>query len=310
MTDIIASSPVGTQPVKVETFDAGVSQSASEIISAQHEIPAEPDSSQPVVPAEEAPKPKQKEDASAARFAELQRRTKEQYKKGQELKQLEEQLSPIQSAMAKSKENPLALLEAAGLSYEDLTDFILNNALNQPENATQKSEIEQKVEALEAKLKAEEDAKVSAAEKEHEEYVQKSIESFNSTVIELADSSEDFELIKVTESHSMVYDLVLAHHAQTGEVLPVVKAMEAIEAYLLQELEEKALKTNKIKQKFAATQANSSQATVSAQKPAAQKPTITLSSSMLTQSTVSTPAEKLTPQQARDRAIAMLKFQS
>jgi hypothetical protein len=298
----MSETPVAVSPVKVETFDANPAPSASEVLFSTNQQAAV-DAVEVTPEAKPEAEVKPEVDVSAIRFAELSRRTKEQFRKEQELKQLEERLNPINDALSKAKENPLAILEAAGLSYEDLTDFILQGAFSN--EAPRALSVEEKVEQLELRLKAEEDAKVQKQQEAEQAHIESSIASFKNTVRELAESP-DFELIKATEQHDMVYDLVLAHHESTGEVLPIDRAMQLVEEHLLNELESKAFKTNKIRQRLMPESQPSQQATSQVHKPIAPK--VTLSNSMTTQTQAQQPSAKLSPEDARAKAIAMLSF--
>ena len=299
----MTTQPVAVPAVKVETYDPSPAPAASEVL-----MPSISDSTPAVenkVEAAPVETPvKESVDVSAVRFAELTRRAKEQYRKEQELKQLEEKLNPVNEALTKVKENPLALLDAAGITFEDLTDFILNEA-NQQTNTSKELTVEEKVEQLELKLKAEEEAKQRQRLEEEQAQIESSIKSFNDTVKELAQQPE-FELIHTTEQHEMVYDLVLAHYEQSGQVLPVLEAMQLVEAHLLEELESKALKANKIRQRLMVESQPKPQVTPQVQKPVAPK--VTLSNSMAP-STSAQPSNKFSPEEAKARAVAMLKFQ-
>jgi len=225
------------------------------------------------------------------RFAELSKRQRDLFQKEQSLKEMETRLSPVSTAMADIRKNPMALLQAAGLTYEELTDFILNDGFTEAELPPT---VEKKLEALEFKL-AEKDRKEQASVDEASNArVQEQISSFKES-IKAASAHDDYELVSSLGKHDLVYDLILEHHAQHGEVLDIGAALAATEAYLSKETE-KLFNTKKFAQ-------NKPQASSQGRE---QQTAFTLSAK--TPSPTATSQTKMTAEQAKDAAISSLRF--
>lgn len=180
----------------------------------------------------------------SARFAELAKRQRELTQRQLELKAKEERLTPVEQALAKAKENPLAALEALGMTYEDLTHFILNEG--------KEPEPEDKLAAIEKRLNERETAEREAREKEAAERVEATLTQFKTSIADTAKASPDkYELILNAGDYGteLVFDTVSEYFQTHGEVLPIETALEHVEAYF----EKEALRiaqANKIKAKL------------------------------------------------------------
>jgi len=238
-------------------------------------------------------------EASGKRFAELVKRQRELHEKEQAVKELEGRLNPIQQAIQEAKKNPLKLLEAAGISYEELTEYILSGAEEGDEQPS--SPVEKKVAELELKLKAQEEAE----ERKRQEAYEQQITQFKQNIGEAAAA---YELVSALEQQDLVYDVILEHHATTGNVLPIDQALQLTEAYL----EEQSKKILSVKKFQTSTQA--SPLAAEQKKPAMSPQSFTLSQSAVPSPAVSASAgpggesKKLTREQLLERATATLRF--
>lgn len=248
-------------------------------------------------PVQESTTPPEKPEDSrmARRFSDLAKRNRELVQKEQELKAREESLSPLRSAIGEAKKNPLKVLEAAGLTYEEITEFILSDGESVSESPT----VESKLQALEEKLSAKERAEEEARQQEANSKVQAQISAFKENIREAA-SSPEFELVHTMEQHDLVYDVILQHHATHGEVLPINEALKLTEAYLEAQAQ-KLLQANKFR-----PQVDQKASAPSRQEPQPTK--FTLSQRTATPTSVPS-SQRLTPEQAKARAASMLRFQ-
>jgi len=247
---------------------------------------------QPAV-VEQAPKESKPEPKLGPKFAELAKRERAQFQREESLKAQAAQLQPLQEAIAQARKNPLKLLEAAGLTYEEISEFILSDG----ESVLEDTSVEKKLSDLQAKIEAKEAAESKAKADSQQATVNQQIDAFKQSISSEVASNPAYELIHSLGQEDMVYDVVLSHFNETGNVLPLPEALQAIESYLTEQ-SQKILKAKK----FAGhgTQAIA-QPELKARSP------FTLSSK--TDSPTATPSsEHLTPQQARDRALSMLRF--
>ena len=141
------------------------------------------------------------------------------------------------------RNDPLGALEEAGLGYDKLTELALNDGKLTPDmqiNAM-REEIERdykrKFEDLEERLQAKEEA-------EAEEYYNNIQENFQHEIGNFVrENGEDYELIAASEADSLVYDVIEEHYNETGRILDLKEAADAVESYL----EEEAGKLMKLK---------------------------------------------------------------
>lgn len=296
MSDSITVTPVVTG----HTDSTAPTTVVVEAGSTPAQTPAsEPTKEEPVVTAA----PEESSGGLGKRFAELAKRQRELFEREKQIKELEGKLSPVQAAIEAAKQNPLKLLEAAGISYEELTDYILSDG-ETVDNS--KSPVEKKLEELELKLSAKEKAEQEAAEKARMEAVEQQISAFKQSI---KAASESYELVSTLEQQDLVYDVILSHHAESGEVLPIEEALRLTESYL----EEQSKKILSVK-KFS-TQATSPKSPEQVVANSVPVPRPSSSSFTLSQSVVPAPAssasvssEKLTREQLMERAIQSLRF--
>lgn len=246
---------------------------------------------------ESSPQEQPKEDQRlTSRFQELKRREREAFKREEALKAQDAKIRAIEEM--KASPNLLERLKAVDLTFEDLVEFVVSG--DEPKQLT----VEDKVNQLEAKLKEKEDQELKAVEEAKAREFNDQVQAYKDTVAQLAQSNPDYELIHTTGNQDLVYDLVMAVYESKNLVLPITEAMQMVEAKLQQEAEEKILKANKIRSRFQPQQENH-QASSAQAKP--QVP-VTLSSSQSTQTTVKPADHQLTREEARERALAQLRF--
>ena len=141
--------------------------------------------------------------------------------------------------LAKLKSDPLGVLQAAGVTYDMLTEAILQS--NDGSSA--------QIRALEAKLEALEkgvDEKLTEREAQSERQV---LAEMQKEASQLVAEGEDFELVRETKSVPDVMKLIEKTYRQTGEVLEVREALKMVEDYLIEE-SEKLAGISKIRKRF------------------------------------------------------------
>ena len=169
-----------------------------------------------------------------SKFEEMERRLAEYEAQSQEPEVDWEQLL---------RRDPLRALEEAGLGYDKLTELALNDGKLTPDMqmAAMREEIERdyrrKFEDLEERLHAKEEA-------EAEEYYNSVQENFQYEIGNfINENNETYELINASEADTLVYDVIEEHYNETGRILDLKDAADAVESYL----EEEAGKLMKLK---------------------------------------------------------------
>lgn len=191
-------------------------------------------------------------------------------------------------------EDPLSVLNDSGLSYEKLTELMLN-----PQSNTHSLELKRYQEKMEAEIKSlkeEQQKSIKAQEEATKTQYQQALNQIHFDVKAEVDSNPAFEIIKATQSTKDVVDLIERVYKREGRLLSVDEACREVEDYLMEEAD-KISKINKIKQKF--QQAATAVAPVAKSNKVEQQP-----QQLKTLTNSVTSSKKLS---ARERAV--LRFQ-
>jgi hypothetical protein len=147
------------------------------------------------------------------------------------------------------RSNPLKALEELGLDYEKLTELALNDGRLTPDMQMKlmreelendyKDKFNSLEERLNAKEKMEEEAKYDAVK---QGFVGE-IKSF------VNENSTDFEYVAHNDATDVVYDVIEEHYNETGRILDIKEAVQAVESYLEEEAE-KLLNLGKVKNRL------------------------------------------------------------
>ena len=145
------------------------------------------------------------------------------------------------------RNDPLGASEEAGLGYDKLTELALNDGRLTPDMqmSAMREEIERdykrKFEDLEERLQAKEEAEV-------EEYYNNVQDNFQEEIGSFV-SQNEYELINASEANGLVYDVIEEHYNDTGRILDMKEAADAVESYLEDEAM-KLMRLNKISSRF------------------------------------------------------------
>lgn len=240
---------------------------------------------------EEVPKVAEKkvETADSRRYADLARREKAIRLKAQQqdqaLKVREAAIAAREAELtgkptfdeskyldrSKLKRDPLQALAEAGVTYEELTQQILNQGNRDPRMDSQVEELRNEIKALRA---ANEETKQSMSAKQTADY-NAAVKQIEVDVKNLVKMDPYFETIKQTNSVSDVVELITATYEKDGVLLSVEEAAKEVEDYLVDEAM-KLTRIGKIKQKLAAsTTVKASQEQTPATKQKSQMKTLT-----------------------------------
>lgn len=183
----------------------------------------------------------------ASKFAALTRKEKLLVRKAKESEEKYGKVVEYEKAMAEARKDPIKFLEAAGLSYQQITDYILNDG---------KPTIENQLEEL--RLKYETDATTRQKEKEESEFKKKSdedkhyqeiIDNHKKQIVAFLDGNRDvYELCAVNGASEDIFEVIEEYYKTNNEVLSIDKAAEAVEKYLESEAE-KVFLTKKFQSK-------------------------------------------------------------
>lgn len=172
------------------------------------------------------------------------------------------------------KSQPLSVLQEHGVTYEQLTDAILNGEKSNPETHALKQELQELKKSLDQKFQTNEERQEEAA-----------LTEMLYEAEDLAKEGEDFALIREQDAYDKVLRLIHSHYKQTQRVLDVRTAMERVETELMTSAE-KLARIGKVQSKIAPPQQ------LQPQQPQRQMRTLTARDS------------SSAPMSARQRAIA------
>lgn len=234
---------------------------------------------EPQVPAPAEPKVETPEETAASRqFAQLARQTKAIRQQQQDLKQREAALQAREDALRQPatppapaprtytrdeiKRNALATLQDAGVTYEEITQQVMNPL--DPRVNSVISELQQEVQALRAEREQERKAQ---SEGQTQQY-QAAIKQITADALHLVKSDpEAYEAITKTGTVKEVTKLIERTFKEEGRIMSVEEAANEVENYLVEENYQMANKIDKIKKRLQPIAASTP-----AQTPAAAKP--------------------------------------
>lgn len=243
----MTTGTVGGQPIP-----EAAAPTAQEVLGTAPE--AAPESPAP------APEP---EKPRADRFALLARKEQDLLRKQQAVKQQQqilaqqaEQLRAFEQAKKQALLNPLDALKQLGLTYEQITEFVLND--NKPTPNAEVMSVRQELEEFK-RAQREEQEKLLEQQREMQTREQQAIiESFREEVGEyVSQHAETYELTNLYGGANLVSDVIEEHFKQSGKLLTIPEAAKLVEEHY-EELARKAQQTKKFavtQQKVASTQA-------------------------------------------------------
>lgn len=237
------------------------------------------------------------EDPNATRYALLARKEKAlraQQRTNQEReaalvareKALEQRSSPQPDWKERLLQDPLGVLQEAGLSYDQLTERIINT-----------SPADQKLSVLEKEIRGIKETQTKAQtlfEEQQQKAYEQAVNQIRNDVKIIVSSDPAFETIKAMAAEESVVELIEAHFKENGTVLSNEEAAQQVEDYLVEEAL-KVASLSKIKSKLNPVVETPSLET----KPEVKAPTKTLTSA-----SAQSMSKPMTTKDRRARAIA------
>lgn len=237
---------------------------------------------------------KARESAYSKRLAELEQRLVKK-----EPEPVKEPEIPLQNRL---RSDPLKTLEEIGLPYAKLTELALNDGKLTPDMQMKlmREEIEtgykSKFEELEKKMsEKDQTAKTARYDRIQKNYLNK--------VGDFVDKNpETYEFVKANNATNVIYDVVEQHYKESGKILTIKEAADAVESHF----EGEAEKLLKLKKVGARLQAFINQPK-EPQKSTPNKP-VTLTNAHSQQSLEEQPKRSLTEEEAKIELVKSLRW--
>lgn len=201
------------------------------------------------------PEPPVTRERTSDKFAALARKEAEVFRKAQavraqqaELARQAEEIRAFQEAKKQAVLNPLEALKQLGLTYDQITEYIVND--NKPTPSAEVMTLKQELEEFKRQQREEQD-KIQRSQRERVEAEQKQIiEDFHEEVSTyIKDHADTYELTSLYDGANLVVGVIEEHFKQTGKLMNTAEAARLVEEHY-EDLARKTLATKK----FAATQ--------------------------------------------------------
>jgi len=198
---------------------------------------------------------KPKDPMLSSRFAALAKREKSIVRRAQEIKQVEQKLQEQAKTLEEkmkifevAKTNPMEALKQLGLSYQDITNFVLNDSKITPD--TEIKHVRTELESFKKQQEEKERLRLESETQRAQLEAQEVINDFKSNINEfLTSKPDDYELTTLHEAQELVYATIEEHFNNTKRVLSIKEAADLVEKYLEERIEA-STKTKKLSSKF------------------------------------------------------------
>jgi hypothetical protein len=262
------------------------------------------------IPAQAAPEApaaeKPPEQDLSKQFAMLSKREAAQRAAQKALDERAKKYEKYESTLSKSKEDPMAVLEAAGLSVDDLIHHVIKKG--QPPSP------EDRVLTVEDKLKKLEAERESEREAARQESINREVDAFKSTIKASVDNDKaKYELIAANDAYEVVFETCRQLIQEAPDKYPTRKDVEAILPKVMDlvenELFEKAksfVNVGKFKSLFQTTPTEAVPADSPQARDMTEPPTLTNKQAPTPQAAA--PGKLLSREESLKRAASLLKF--
>lgn len=267
--------------------------------------PVEAGKDQVVEPPKE---PKQPDDPMGGRFAALTRREQKVVEREKQVKAQEKDVGDWKKARENAKLDPIALLEAHGLSYDDVSQFVLND---------KKLTDAQRLAIVEERIKKDEEKRQNDAKEAEERNTQKTLDAHLVAINEHVEQGGDtYELIASHGAQNVVQFVIQQHYEATydeatgvGEILSIPAACKAVEDHLEKEAREKVLKLKRFQPKpDGKTEAEPKAPPATGAQPETPRPAPTLTNGAVTSTPSPDSRKDLSDEESLSRSASMLRW--
>lgn len=271
-------------------------------------------------PAEPEKKPEAKPDPTgeiSARFAALAKKDKALSKRAADLAaqekaakdalaKAESENKRFDSIRQKALENPLEAMKELGLTYEQVTEFILNK--EKPSANMEIAALRRDLQTIREERERERKESAEKEAKTREEQTNQVIGNFKTSIGEFVQGkAEDYELLNyldskgLTNSTELIFRGIQAVHADKGKIPTIKEAADGVQEYFLKEIESLIDSVKHFKSKYGKAETKPGPMVT----PDGSVATTTISNSMTPGTSSSSPA--LTEEQRIARALAAMK---
>jgi hypothetical protein len=228
----LAAAKMETGEVSVEGVAPPVEAVAGDAPQVEEAAP-EPMAFRPTIPTEESKE-----------FAELARRERGVREQTEQNKAMERELAELRGEIRGSKginevdlreqarQDPLAFIKKYGLSYDDLTNTVLNG-----EKAPPDLELRHEISQLRNEMASIKDAKIKEAEEQKTTSEAQAYDKFIDEVHGFVENnSDEYELVRLQGAQQLVGDVIRETYNATQRVLPYKEACQIVEDHLEQQV--------------------------------------------------------------------------
>jgi hypothetical protein len=247
----------------------------------------------------------EKEPALAPKFAALAKKAKAAQQAQAKLKaeradieRARQEIDQFNRYKSEAKQNPLKALEAFGIKYDDVVNYVLNGekpTADQEINSV-KSELQRFRQEQEEREVQRQRMEIEAQQRQYEE----TINTFKTKVDEhISTNNEKYELINLHDANGLVFDTIEEYFNTTGKIMSIDKASELVESYLEDQIDTTLQKTKKFQSKLAPKKEEQPQ-------PQARGPSPTLNNQVTASSAAPSYLSPRTEAERIQRALAKL----
>lgn len=239
----------------------------------------------------------------ARKEAELNRQRQKLREEKAEIERAAQAAREFEEKKARAKLNPIDALKDLGLTYEQVSEFVVND--NKPTVSAEVQAIRDEIQRLREEQQKEKEESQRIAQERLQQEQEQVIENFNNDVINhVVANPQKYEFTLANDAAHYVPEIIEKHFLSTGELLSVDKAAEIVESHF-EEIANKVAQAAKFRERLLKTNAQSkapatTPASVSSVAPA-KKP-VTLSNAM----TASSSSQVTTRRTEQDRIRAAL----
>lgn len=260
MSEITTETPAVTVDT-AQALSAVVAAAEVPETAATPEALAQETASEGAEKSKELEEPKKLEDAPkdekfASKFAAISRqekRLKEQERtfkasmaaKERELADKAANIGKDMIPRARIKQEALEVLKEEGITLQMLADMILNDGKPTQDMVFNQKEKEIRDEIASLRKEREEEKRLAQEEKNSQ-----ALHAFKTEISDYTKNNPEYELIRANDASELVYEVIEQHHSETGEILDIKKAADAVEEHLLDDAV-KHVNVEKVKKKMA-----------------------------------------------------------
>lgn len=163
-----------------------------------------------------------------SRFANLSRKEKAILQREQSIKDMSAKIEAYEKAQAGIKENPMAVLEQMGMSFDELVNHQLNIGQEPKELSA-----DDKYRSLEEKIQKMDEDRISREKNVEKENADRQVSSFKADIVDfIEEKGEELSTIHTLGEHDLVFNVIEEHYNNTGEIMEVEEAAKGVEAKL------------------------------------------------------------------------------